>query len=251
MMKNYFIPDWPAPASVRALITTRVGGVSELPYAGNNLAAHVGDDIKKVERNREQLCRSVGLIQPPQWLMQIHGVRVVNSKADCVVRTADGSYTDKKNLACSVLTADCLPILLCNKQGTEVAALHCGWKSLAKGICARGIAKFTSEPKDLMAYFGPAISQKHFEVGVDVLNAFFKLARNSQQADATAKAFNPTNKPFHFHADIYALARAELNALGVEKIFGGLECTYTDETHYYSFRRDNVTGRMASLIWLQ
>lgn len=244
-------PDWPAPANVRSYITTRVGGVSLSPYAGNNFGLHVGDNPGHVAANRAQLSAHLGLVESPQWLEQIHGVKVVHAKTDGVVRTADGSYSNQIGHACLVMTADCLPILLCDKQGTQVAALHCGWRSLAKGICARGLQKFNSKPCDLLAYLGPAISQPHFEVGVDVLEAFFKAARSQQHADQIASAFTSAQRPLHFYADIYALARAELNALGVMDIYGGNYCTFADERRFYSYRRDKTTGRMASLIWLE
>lgn len=244
-------PDWPAPANVRSHITTRAGGVSLPPYASNNLGLHVGDNPESVAANRAQLSAHLGLQNTPQWLEQIHGVKVVNAKTDGVVRTADGSYSNQPGHPCLVMTADCLPILLCDKQGTQVAALHCGWRSLAKGICARGLQKFSTKPGDILAYLGPAISQSHFEVGVDVLEAFFKAARSQQQADEIASAFISAQRPLHFYADIYALARAELHALGVTAIYGGNDCTYADEARFYSFRRDKVTGRMASLIWLE
>jgi YfiH family protein len=244
-------PDWPAPTNVRAYITTRAGGVSQPPYAGNNLGLHVGDNPADVAANRAQLSVELGLQNSPQWLEQIHGVKVVHAKTDGVVRTADGSYSDRADHACLVMTADCLPILLCDKQGAQVAALHCGWRSLAKGICARGLQKFSANPGDILAYLGPAISQPHFEVGVDVLEAFFKAARSQQHADQIASAFISAQRPLHFYADIYALARAELNALGVTAIYGGDYCTYADDTRFYSYRRDKTTGRMASLIWLE
>ena len=242
-------PDWPAPANVHSYITTRAGGVSLPPYASNNLGLHVGDNPEHVAANRALLSAHLGLQHSPQWLEQIHGVKVVNAKADGVVRTADGSYSNQADQACLVMTADCLPILLCDKQGTQVAALHCGWRSLAKGICARGLQKFTAKSGDILAYLGPAISQSHFEVGVDVLEAFFKVARNEPHAEQIAAAFVSAQRPLHFYADIYALARAELQALGVTAIYGGDYCTYADTQRFYSYRRDKTTGRMASLIW--
>lgn len=242
-------PDWPAPANVRSYITTREGGISLPPYASNNLGLHVGDNPEHVAANRTQLSAHLGLQQSPQWLEQIHGVKVVHAKADGVVRTADGSYSNQPGQACLVMTADCLPILLCDKQGSQVAALHCGWRSLAKGICARGLQKFSSKPSDILAYLGPAISQPHFEVGVDMLEAFFKAARNQDHAEQIGRAFISAQRPLHFYADIYALARAELVALGVTAIYGGDYCTYADSQRFYSFRRDKTTGRMASLIW--
>ena len=244
-------PYWPAPANVRSHITTRIGGVSMPPYASNNLGLHVGDNPGHVAENRAQLSAHLGLAEGPQWLEQIHGVKVVHAKTDGVVRTADGSYSSQLGHTCLVMTADCLPILLCDKQGTQVAALHCGWRSLAKGICARGLQKFSAKPGDVLAYLGPAISQPHFEVGVDVLEAFFKAARSQQHAEQIAGAFKSAQRPLHFYADIYALARAELLALGVMDIYGGDYCTFADESRFYSYRRDKTTGRMASLIWLE
>lgn len=243
--------NWPVPAGVKAFVSTRVGGFSLPPYDSNNLGLHVGDDPLAVEKNRVQLCKQLGLAKTPQWLEQIHGVKVVNAKADGVVRTADGSYSNQPGQACLVMTADCLPIFLCDKQGTQVAALHCGWRSLAKGICARGLQKFSGNPGDLIAYLGPAIAQPHFEVGVEVLEAFFKAARSHEHREQMAAAFVSAHRPLHFFADIYALACAELNSLGIKAIYGGGYCTYAEVDLFYSYRRDKTTGRMASLIWLE
>lgn len=248
---GWIAPDWPAPSNVHSCITTRQGGTSLPPYASNNLGLHVGDNAQAVARNRQLLGEHLGLQNPPQWLEQIHGVKVVDAQSDGLVRTADGSYTAQSGIACLVMTADCLPILLCDKQGTQVAALHCGWRSLAGGICERGLEKFSGARTDVLAYLGPAISQAHFEVGVDVLEAFFAVARNPMHADEIATAFAPGARPLHFYADIYALARAELKALGVTAVYGGGECTFADEARFFSYRRDKTTGRMASLIWLE
>ena len=244
-------PQWPAPPNVRSYISTRAGGVSLPPYASNNLGLHVGDNPEHVAANRAQLSALLGLPKAPQWLAQIHGVKVINAKADGVVRTADGSYSNQIGQACLVMTADCLPVLLCDKQGSQVAALHCGWRSLANGICARGLQKFSAKREDVLAYLGPAIAQPHFEVGVDVLEAFFKAARSQEHAEQIAAAFVSAQRPLHFYADIYALARAEFTALGVTSIYGGGDCTYGDASRFYSYRRDKITGRMASLIWLE
>lgn len=244
-------PDWPAPKGVKAFISTRAGGFSVPPYASNNFGLHVGDDPITVEKNRAQLCARLRLAKAPQWLEQIHGVKVVNAKPDGVVRTADGSYTNQRGLACLVMTADCLPILLCDKQGTQVAALHCGWRSLAKGICERALQKFSGNSSDILAYLGPAIAQPNFEVGIDVLEAFFKAARTDEHRELVGQSFISAHRPLHFFADIYALARAELSSLGIHAIYGGDYCTYTEVERFYSYRRDKTTGRMASLIWLE
>lgn len=249
-------PDWPAPPNVRSCITTRMGGVSEAPYASNNLGLHVGDDPARVLQNRIALRQQLKLAHAPQWLEQIHGVKVIHAKTDDRVRTADGSYSDQAGIVCAVMTADCLPIFLCDQQGTQVAVVHCGWRSLAKGICARALQKFSANIHELngdkvIAYLGPAISQAHFEVGIDVLDAFFKSARTPQQQEQIAVAFVPGKRPLHFYADIYALARAELQSLGVTSVYGGDYCTYAQEELFFSYRRDGKTGRMASLIWLE
>lgn len=252
MDKTYHLtPNWPAPAHVRACITTRKGGVSTAPYASNNMGLHVGDAPAQVAQNRAALCAHLGLTKAPQWLEQIHGIKVVDAADDGLVRTADGSFSQTLGQACVVMTADCLPILLCDAAGTQVAAVHCGWRSLAKGITASALDKFSGARADILAYLGPAISQPQFEVGVDVLEAFFESARSLVHADAIAKSFSAAQRPLHFYADIYALARAELNALGVTQIYGGDYCSYTQADDFYSYRRDKITGRMASLIWLE
>lgn len=250
-LENIIIPDWPAPANVRSCITTRTGGVSQAPYESNNLALHVGDNPEDVRRNRQFLSESLQLARQPQWLEQIHGVKVVTARDDERVRTADGSYTLEPGQACVVMTADCLPVLLCDERGTQVAAVHAGWRGLAKGILERALDRFSCPASQLLAYLGPAIAQPHFEVGIDVLEVFFRAARSPLHSDEIAAAFKPSQRPMHFYADIYALARAELSALGVEAIYGGDYCTYADAERFYSYRRDKITGRMASLIWLQ
>lgn len=250
LSSSLIIPDWPAPASVRTCITTRKGGVSRAPYDSNNLALHVGDEAESVEKNRAALSARLGLEKSPQWLEQIHGIKVVTAYADQRVRTADACYTAERGQACAVMTADCLPLLLCDTAGTQVAAVHGGWRGLAKGIVGRALLKFDCPANQVMAYLGPAISQPHFEVGVEVIEAFFKAARHQEHSEEIANSFKPAQRPLHFYADIYALARAELKALGVNRIYGGNDCTYADPQRFYSFRRDKTTGRMASLIWL-
>ena len=242
-------PDWPAPECVGSAITTRMGGQSTGAYQALNLALHVGDDASRVTNNRQALRQALQLPQEPQWLEQIHGVKVVAAQEDNRVRTADAAVTDKIGLACAVLTADCLPILLCDQQGLQVGAVHAGWRGLAKGIVRRAIARFSLPPTELMAYLGPAISLQHFEVGIDVPQMFFRYADSADQADAIAAAIRPGARPMHFYADIYALARAALVTAGVRDIYGGDYCTYADEQRFYSYRRDGVTGRVASLIW--
>jgi YfiH family protein len=247
---SLLVPDWPAPPQVHACVTTRVGGCSSAPYATNNLALHVGDNSGDVARNRQQLSAQLKLSIAPQWLEQVHGVKIVTARADGLVRTADGSSTRQPGLACAVMTADCLPILLCDIHGTQVAAVHAGWRGLAKGVLERALKQFSVPGSQLMAYLGPAISQPHFEVGIEVLEAFFKSARTQMHSEQTAEAFKPGLRPMHFYCDIYALAKAELRALGVQGIYGGNFCTFAEPERFYSYRRDKTTGRMASLIWI-
>lgn len=250
-MNNALIfPDWPAPSQVRSCITTRRGGQSSGPYADNNLALHVDDNPEVVAANRQALCQQLKLSQEPQWLEQIHGIKVVSAQSDGWVRTADACYTSEPGLACAVMTADCLPILMCDKAGTRVAAVHAGWRGLAKGIVRNTVQQLAVPADELLVYLGPAISQLHFEVGVEVLEAFFNTAQDAAHSEAIAAAFKPGSRPLHFHADIYALARAELHALGIGSVYGGDYCTFNESERFYSYRRDKVTGRMASLIWL-
>lgn len=242
-------PDWPAPSNVRSAISCRDGGVSQGVYSSWNMGTHVQDDPIAVVANRKKLIEELQLKKNPQWLEQVHGNKVIEAQADARVRTADACYTHEKGLACLVMTADCLPVLLCDKEGTGVAAVHCGWRSLAQSILQKTLDQF-SDPAQVLAYLGPAISRQHFEVGIDVLEAFFQSSTSAQHTDQIAAAFTPGKRPLHFYADIYALARAELQALGVTQIFGGDYCTFEQKDKFYSYRRDGVTGRMASLIWL-
>ncbi len=251
---NLLTADWPAPASVRTLISTRGGGISQHPFESNNLALHVGDSPQYVAANREQLVAAEPSIEWIQWLRQVHGVAVVD--ADCPDQTpdADACITDIPGIACAVLTADCLPLLLCDRQGTQVAAVHAGWRGLAAGILPNALKRFAAEPRDILVYLGPAISQVHFQVGPEVRQAFMAsadaLALGAVYAKSVDHAFAPSSKAGHFQADLYDLARSQCRTLGVGGIYGGQFCTYSDERRFYSYRRDGETGRMASLIWL-
>ena len=242
-------PPWPAPANVKAAISCRNTGASQGAYAAGNLALHVDDDPALVAKNRNALQRQLG-VDHIQWLEQVHGTHVVSAQADGLTRTADACITAQTKLACSVMTADCLPVLLCDQAGTQVAAVHAGWRGLAKGVLAETIKHFNCKAHHIIAYLGPAIGKTHFEVGVEVLEAFFELAGDSDAADAIANAFQPSMKPLKFHADLYALARLALAQTGVKEIYDGDYCTVEDSERFYSYRRDGQTGRMASLIWL-
>lgn len=239
---SFVVPRWPAPQNVRAVCTTRNGGVSAVPYASFNLAEHVGDDAAAVRANRARLRAELGLANEPVWLRQVHGSDVIDAASVSLEVTADGAYTKAAGLACAVLTADCLPIFLCDRKGEEVALLHGGWRGLAAGIIEAGVARFTALPDDLIAWLGPAIGARAYEVGEDVRDAF--LAREP----LAAQAFR-SGAAGKWYMDLYGIARQRLRACGVPSIHGGDYCTATRGDLFYSYRRDGVTGRMASLIW--
>ncbi|SDK80596.1 peptidoglycan editing factor PgeF [Microbulbifer yueqingensis] len=248
---HYLKPDWSAPAHVHAVTTLRSGGHSGGPYSSFNLAAHVGDDDGAVEANRRLLGKELELPVEPQWLEQIHSDRIVEARGDGLVRTADASIAREAGIVCAVLTADCLPLLLCNRAGTQVAAVHAGWRGLATGVVRNSVRAFDCNPDELLAWLGPAIGPRAFETGVDVLEMFFEHAMDSEHTEKVAGCFRPHSaKPLHFLADIYALARAELQSLGVTEITGGDHCTFEESDAFYSYRRDGETGRMATLVWL-
>ncbi|QIL91519.1 peptidoglycan editing factor PgeF [Microbulbifer harenosus] len=249
---HYLKPDWPAPTNVRAFVTLRHNGHSAGGYAAFNLADHVGDAPDAVRANRAQLKQELNLPNEPQWLEQIHSDRAVAAHNDGMVRTADASYTAEAGIVCAVLTADCLPLLVCNRDGSEVAAIHAGWRGLTGGVIRETIHAMASAPEDLLVWLGPAIGPEAFECGVEVLEAAFESSMSESHAEAIAKCFVPhSKKPLHFLADIYALGRAELAELGVAQVFGGDRCTVTEASEFFSYRRDKDTGRMASLIWFE
>jgi hypothetical protein len=238
---NAIQPSWPAPANVQALQTIRQGGVSLAPYANLNLALHVKDDEACVRQNR-QLLRAV-LPSEPVWLNQVHGVTVLDAS---LLPDADASFTRQANVVCVTMTADCLPVLLCDRAGTVVSAVHAGWRGLCDGVIEAAVAKMAVTPSEILAWLGPAIGPNAFEVGHELRAQFM------QHDGQAAMAFKP-------HADkwlanLYVLAQQRLNAMGVSQIFGGgidqAFCTYSDAQRFFSYRREAVTGRMASLIWL-
>jgi polyphenol oxidase len=237
-------PDWPAPPNVRAAATARSGGVSQGAYASLNLGAHVGDDPQAVAENRRRASTALGLRAEPLWLQQVHGIDVVEARAQSAPPAADASFARSPDQVCAILTADCLPVLLCDKSGKSVAAAHAGWRGLAGGVLAATVAALAEQPQRLMAWFGPAIEQDAFEVGDEVREAF--VNRAAQFADA----FVP-NARGRWQADLYALARRELARLGVHEVYGGGYRCYADAQRFFSYRRDGRTGRMATLIWLE
>lgn len=237
------IPHWPAPAHVRALTTTRVGGVSQGPYTSLNLGLHVGDAAGAVAQNRERLQAAAQLPAAPTWLAQVHGTQVVDAARVAEGTEADGSVAFGPGAVCAVLTADCLPVFLCDKAGTAVGVVHAGWRGLVAGVIEAGIAKLARAPAELLAWLGPAIGPNAFEVGPEVREAFVRKDALMDGAFAPAQADR-------YLADIYALARRTLARAGVPYVGGGEYCTVTAPEHFFSYRRDGVCGRMASLIWL-
>lgn len=241
---EFISPNWPAPANVKALQTTRLGGVSVAPYASLNLGAHVNDNPISVAKNRQLL--SSYLPSEPVWVNQVHGVEVIDAAQSTCLQNADASFTTKPNVVCVTMTADCLPVLLCDKAGSVVAAVHAGWRGLCDGVLEAAVSNMPVQASEILAWLGPAIGPNAFEVGGEVRAQF--IAKDAQAENAFKAQGNK------WLGDIYQIARQRLNKLGVTQIYGGSVnenfCTYTDATRFYSFRRDNVTGRMASLIWL-
>lgn len=244
MSDTFIYPDWPAPSSIQALSTTRVGGVGLPPYDALNLGQHVGDNPHTVTKNRQLLTEQAHLPEPPRWLNQVHSTQVINTTSwqESDKPEADAIFSHTRNHVCAMMTADCLPLLLCNQQGTQVAAIHAGWRGLAAGIIEKTVALF-DDPIDILVWLGPAIGADKFEVGDDVFHAF-----TSHSAHAS-HAFQQHDESVYF-ADIYQLATQRLNQCGVTSIFGGDYCTMSDSEQFFSYRRDGVTGRMASLVWI-
>lgn len=244
MTASLIVPDWPAPARVRAVATTRLGGVSGAPYASLNLGDHVGDDAAAVAANRALLRTLVpDLPDDPAWLRQVHGTRCVDLARAGAHVEADAAISRLSGTVCAILTADCLPVLLCDMEGSVVGAAHCGWRGLAGGVVARTVKAMHVPAAGLMAWLGPAIGPRAFEVGDEVREAF--VARDPGAAQAFA-----AHRPGKWMCDLYRLARLQLAALGVNRVFGGGSCTFEDSARFYSYRRDGTTGRMATLIWL-
>jgi hypothetical protein len=242
--KSIIFPDWPAPERVRAISTTRQGGVSREPFASFNLAGHVGDEPGPVAANRRRLSRGLGLPGEPAWLNQVHGRTVVLADRVDQPVEADAAVAFRPGSVCAVLTADCLPLLLCDREGSCVAAVHAGWRGLADGVIPAAVASLNRDPARLLAWLGPAIGPEAFEVGGEVRHAFIEIDA------AHAACFKPSARG-RWLADLYGLARCQLQALGVQAIYGGNWCTYSEHEMFFSYRRDGRTGRMASLIWLE
>lgn len=245
-------PNWPAPPNVKAVVTTRHAPDEKKqklltsPYDGFNLASHVGDQPKNVQANRHLLEKTLGLSGSPCWLDQRHSCRVidVHDYPQGTLPQADASFSNRPGPACVVQTADCLPVLFCDKQGTSVAAAHAGWKGMADGILEATVDRLKLKPGNLLVWLGPAIGPDAYEIDRPVYEAFIKRDPKAEQA------FGPS-RPGHWYMNLYTLARQKLIACGIDIIYGGGFCTYTHPELFYSYRRNPVTGRMASLIWLE
>ncbi|MHB1950852.1 MAG: peptidoglycan editing factor PgeF [Acidiferrobacteraceae bacterium] len=241
-MIGWLPASWPAKPWVRAGTTLRNGGASAGAFASLNLADHVGDDPDAVRRNRAHLRSALALPAEPCWLRQVHGTRILPADSPGP-READGVVANEPGRVCAILTADCLPVLFCDISGTRVAAAHAGWRGLAAGVLEQTVTALDCPPELLLVWLGPAIGAQVYEVGEEVRASFMRADPGS------ASAFRPSRKG-HYLADLYAIARARLRAGGVDKIYGGQQCTFSEPARFFSYRRDGECGRMASLVWL-
>jgi len=240
--------NWSGPANIRAMTTTRGGGVSAKPYDSLNLGLHVGDDLDAVMENRRRIESQLTLPSSPRWLKQSHGVAIADLDQPAELHTvieADGAWTATAGVVVAVLTADCLPVVICNASGTQLAVVHAGWRGLAAGILDSAIARFDPKTR-LHAWLGPAIGPDAFEVGEEVRQAFI------DQDAHNASAFVKNAAPDKWLADLYSLASRALSQLGDVSVSGGQHCTVSESTHFHSHRRDGVrSGRMATLAWIE
>jgi len=241
---DWIVPDWPAPGCVRAVVTSRHGGVSRGAFTSMNPADHVGDEPAAVAANRRRLEQRLQLPAAPLWLQQVHGATAVDAAAPGGMLQADAAYACQPGVVCAVLTADCLPLLLCDRAGTCVAAAHAGWRGLAAGVIEHTVAAMGLPGSELLAWLGPAIGAAAYRVGSEVRDTF--VAHDPQAVAAFSGGSDGS-----WQADLYRLARQRLADCGVHAVSGGGHCTFTESDRFFSYRRDGVTGRIASLIWLQ
>lgn len=234
--------DWPAPDNIVACCTTRSGGISEAGFKSLNLATHVNDNEQRVAINRELLIEKLKLPTAPRWLQQTHSTRVIKLDSDSS-DDGDAALTGKQGTVAVVLTADCLPVLICNRQGSEVAAAHAGWRGLLDGVLEQTVLSMASPASELLAWMGPAIGAQQFEVGPEVRDAFIRV-------DAESGDYFKQNQRGFYLADLYAIARFRLKKLGLNAVYGGDYCTFTEKDRFFSYRREKVTGRQASLIYI-
>lgn len=236
--------NWPASTSIRALTTTRFGGNSKGQYAGLNLAQHVGDDASRVDENRALLAQQLDLPSRPLWLRQVHGERLIHSSQWQNELAADGCFTDQKGVVCAVLSADCLPLLLCNKDASHVAALHLGWRGICRSLLGQTLAKMNCGPSEILAWIGPHIQARNYEVSEDVRSACLKTCTKAD------KAFTARENGLWL-VSLSSVVRAILNEQGVTNVYSEDRCVFEDKDAFYSYRREGSTGRMASLIWME
>ena len=242
-MSSILIPDWSLPNGVQACCTLRAGGLSEAPWDSFNLALHVGDDEEKVRQNRQRLVQLAKLPAEPFWLRQVHGTTVMTIPSQTPDNCADASWTETVGAVCVVMTADCLPVLFCRLDGKQVAAAHAGWRGLHAGVLEQTIAQFSGPPHLIKAWLGPAIGPTAFEVGKEVRDAFI------QQDRQTSSYFKPQGNRYLAH--LAGLATSRLQTAGITDITNSNCCTYRDQSRFFSYRRESITGRMASLIWMK
>ncbi len=242
MSSAIIIPEWPAPNNIKAFSSTRIGGVSPPPYDALNLSDDVGDDPDLVNKNRCRIAKFTALPEYPRWLKQMHGTNVINSSDWHKKCKADAIISRQANHVCAIMTADCLPILLCDRYDNTIAAIHAGWRGLAAGILEKAAAEFISKRQDIIAWLGPAIGPSQFEVGTDTYKVFY------QHSSKASLAFQATSANSYL-ANIYLLAKQRLHSVGITAIFGGSFCTATDSQRFFSYRRNSKTGRMATMIW--
>ena len=240
------IPDWHVPRAVRAAFTLRTGGVSAAPFDSLNLGVHVGDTPAAVAENRRRVRAHLGLPAEPAWLEQVHGtgVAVLDMGGEAADAPADAVITHRAGVVCAVQVADCMPVLLAARDASAVAVAHAGWRGLAAGVVEATVAQLGVAAGELVAWLGPAISARHFEVGDEVRAAFLA-------ADPGAGAAFAPNARGRWQCDLVVLAQRRLNALGVTEVAGGAWCTYADPARFFSFRRDGRCGRSAALVWLE
>ena len=242
-MLDLIIPDWPAPHWVKAYTTSRIGGFSHAPYNSLNIAIHVGDDLDDVSNNRQLLQKSLHLKKPIIWLNQIHGNNIISADYPINSLEADAIYSRTEKTVCAVQTADCLPLLICCSSSYCVAAIHAGWKGLSAGIIETTIDTLALPPNDTLVWLGPAIGPKAFIVGEEVLQTFI------DNDPIAISAFQPLGNK-QWQASLYKLAQQRLQKLGITTLYGGNYCTFSDKRRFFSYRRDQITGRMLSLIWI-
>ncbi len=242
--KDFIKPNWPAPSHIQAFSSTRHHGISLPPFDSLNLGAHVGDNLINVAHNRQLIQNFLKLEKSPLWLNQVHGSHVIKSQRYTHNCNADAIVSAQPQTPLIIMTADCLPILLCDKQGSSIAAIHAGWKSLHLGIITNTIEQLNIKSEDCLAWLGPCISQTHFEIGHEVKDKFCL----QNETHENAFAFNQNTQKYH--GCLKTIAKNELQTLGIEACYQTNLCTYENTNDFFSYRRQAITGRMATFIWM-